>query len=698
MKGVVKREDKTESIELRGQFNFWQVESIFILSCACFVTGFVLWINFQSVLCSSMLIVIGLFLYILCNAILIYGKRNRQKRYLIGLFCVCNLLGIFVCFKFFIQEMVYLRVNMKFCIIIIGLFLFSFFGGCVLILCVKHFKGVTKLFIGNYIKVLWLAVFFIVLTFTNADVFDTWLRWDNYEYYRFMEQITFDALFEKVSAFRIAGHQTYALSLLVLILNYITEDTIITVYLLNFIYLFGGYICFMALIRKMFSGLSFTEIYLGSLLYALSPFFLGGMKCINLEFYLTFSLLLYLTASVYNFKALQFIAGFMLIFGKETGVVIMFVIMAVNVLWNNIDIKSLKKYIKTEDFYYALMILLLGLLWLVDYEGHQWLSTNVFPYETVDGSLFNNLGVSWIYIKDKLTVLFLSQFNWIFWIGIIVCLCAEIVNIIPTISYVNQANVLKNKAWMEMLGAAIGCLSVNLFMITYNHYRYIAPLIPILYLLFLRAVNILIGKVFIRCCIYCMVSLLLFVQCFRTIDPLMKHCFANLNIGESAVLCSPPNNVIEFGAPFTGEVQYNRQIADFDATLDNIIKCVDYSDDSCIVFSDEFSAKSANKNGYIGAVHCIGGYGYQYVKNPTRYVSWDKQNGKRYLSGSDKNEMNIVYLSSADQMIDLKQKYDRVIYIKMPWQDNLYKNEIEKMNLPETKVTYRGWELNAYTY
>lgn len=686
----------TGSVGPGENYSFWQAESVFILSFACVMAGFVLWINFQNILCSALLVAAGGLFYILCNTILIFEKQERKDHYLAGLLSVSNLLGILVCLRFLFKRPAHRGVSVIICVLSLCLFLL-FMGGYLRVYA-KRFKDLSSIILKNRMKALCLFAFFAFLIVINADIFDTWLRWDNYEYYRCMETITFRALVEKVSAFRICGHQTYALSLLVLIVKYITGSAIVTAYLLNFLYLIGGYICFMALMRKLFSGLSFAEIFLGSFLYALSPFFFGAMKCLNLEFYLAFSLLVYLAASAYDLRGLQYIGGFMLIFGKETGVVIMLAIMAANVLREIIELKSLKAYFRTKNFYFALMTFILGVLWLVDYKKHTWLASNAYPFETVDGSTFNAVGVSWVYIKDKLRVLFLSQFSWIFWIGITVFLCLWIIRKLQGKSYAGQSNLLKNKVWLEMLAAGIGCLFVNLLMITYNHYRYLSPLIPVLYLLFLRAVNILVRKKYFRCGIYCVISVLLFLQCFRTVDPVMKHFFVNLAIGEDAVLCSPPNNVIDFGAPFIGEVQYNRQIADFDRALDDLIGSIGYDDDTCIVISDEFTAKSANKNGYIGAVHAIGGYGYQYIDSFTRYVSWDQQNEKRYLSKSDKNEMHIVYLSSAARMMELKQQYGRVVYIKMPWQDNLYKNEIEALDLPETTVKYRGWELNAYVY
>ena len=682
-------------------FDFGQSEKIYMLSGTCFVIGLVLWINFQNISLSLLFGVVGFLFYLLCNIVLIYGTQKNTKQYLMGLLFACNFFGSLFFLKYFIQEQVYTQFGKKLFVASIGLVVFFYFLGAISVMFIRYFIKSLKRFVGvkSNRKVLMLIVFFSVLILINADVFDTWLRWDNYIYYIAYEKINFEALFSKSSVFRISSHPTYAMSLLVLVLNYIVEDANIVAYLLNFICFFGGCVCFMALVRKIFSNWSFVEVYLASFLYAASPFFLGGMKCLNLELYLTFSLLLYLMASAYNFRALQFIAGFMLVFGKETGVVMLFLIMIVDVLRKNIELRSLKIYLKSEDCFFALLMLILGVMWLIDYKKQNWLSTTLVSLETIDGSQFNNLDISWVYIKDKLKVLFLAQFNWFFWIAIIVYFCRIVVNVIRKKNYNDEYSTHKIGIWLEMLAAAIGCLAVNLFMITYNHMRYLSPLIPILYLMFLYAINKLFVTSLMKCFIYCTISAVMFVQCFFTIDPIMRHCFTNLKIGENSVLCAPPNNVIDFGYPFVGEIQYNRQIADFDDALDKIIASADYDDNSCIVISAEFRAKTAGTDsGYLEAVHCIIGCGYQYLKNPTRYMSWDDKNKKRYLANSSENEMNVLFITSADQILDYKQRYSKVIYIKMPWQDNLFENEIQEMNLQEIVVNHRGWGLSAYIY
>ena len=227
MNGVFsENKDRIKHLMQGKMFDFGQSEKIYMLSGTCFVIGLVLWINFQNISLSLLFGVVGFLFYLLCNIVLIYGTQKNTKQYLMGLLFACNFFGSLFFLKYFIQEQVYTQFGKKLFVASIGLVVFFYFLGAISVMFIRYFIKSLKRFVGvkSNRKVLMLIVFFSVLILINADVFDTWLRWDNYIYYIAYEKINFEALFSKSSVFRISSHPTYAMSLLVLVLNYIVED------------------------------------------------------------------------------------------------------------------------------------------------------------------------------------------------------------------------------------------------------------------------------------------------------------------------------------------------------------------------------------------------------------------------------------------------------------------------------------------
>lgn len=542
----------------------------------------------------------------------------------------------------------------------------------------------------------------LILVFLNINMFDTWPRWDNYAYLSEVRKLSVKSLVD-LSKMRVANHSTYAYSMLYILVNTIIGDYRVTVYVLNYIYMIGGGICFYAIIRKILPRWNSLLNLLATAIFVFSPYFWGQMTCINLEFYCVFSLLVFLMAEAYKIPLLQFIGAFMLCFGKESGTVILAFIMAGRIVLKYMinRPKTMKTWLDTLDLQITIPVFILGVLWLVDVLTQNWMATNQTSFLTVDNVKFNNFGLSYVYMKDKLKTLFIANFNWLIISLIIVSVCMLIIRMkkrdVSLKEEIQKISFEEKLIWGDCLFGLLGALVISFLFVTYNHIRYNAPLVVILYIIVIKAVDIMFDKSAKKEIMCGMVALLLLIQCYITIDPLMLACMPVMSTG-NGFLVSSENNAIESKANFIDSVQYNRQIYDFDIALDMLISKINYDDNVCILFSREYIAKTAGDNSYCEALHLIGGYGYQYVELP-QYISWDFEKNRRYLSDcNDDKVMNIFYVNSEEEIVQCLNEFERVYYIRMPWEDLTYKEIIEEKIMDKVfcTATYHSWSLNAY--
>lgn len=541
----------------------------------------------------------------------------------------------------------------------------------------------------------------LILIFLNINMFDTWPRWDNYAYLSEVRKLSVKSLTD-LSRMRVANHATYAYSILYILVNTIIGDYRVTVYVLNYIYIIGSGICFYAIIKKLSPRWNFGLNLLATMIFVFSPYFWGQMTCVNLEFYCVFSLLIFLVAEAYEIPLLQFIGAFMLCFGKESGTVILAFIMLGRIILKSMigRPKDVQSWINTLDLQITLPVFILGVLWLADVLTQNWIATNQTAFLTVDNAKFNNFGLSYVYMKDKLKTIFIANFNWLIFFLIIVSVCILMIRMkkrnISLQEKIQSLSIEEKIIWGDCLFGLLGAITISFLFVTYNHIRYNAPLVVILYIIAIKAIDIMFDKSMkkgITCGVF---ALLLFIQCYITIDPLMLACMPVMNTG-NGFLVSSENNAIESKAAFIDSVHYNRQIYDFDVALDMLISKINYDDNACILFSSEYIAKTAGDNSYCEALHLIGGYGYQYVELP-QYISWDLEKNRRYLSDYKDNAMNIFYVNSEEEIVHCLREFERVYYVRMPWEDMTYEEIIEEKIMDKVFCTskYHSWSLNAY--
>lgn len=534
----------------------------------------------------------------------------------------------------------------------------------------------------------------------NLRIFRFWPRWDSYAYLFDFYKLSADGIFHH-DGMHVAQHLTNAYGLLAVGVQAILgRDMRQVLVAINLGFVCAEFVLFFWLFRAYTPRTKPIVSFLFALAFALSPYMYGSTSSLCLENFMIMALALLLYADATDNDYLLLLGAFMLCNSKENGVVITCAVMIARILRGSLrywktrnENRGVLSYLKRIDIFSCCSVALLGGLWFLEFKQGSWTQTNDAFMPTVDGSTFNSVSLSRIYIGDKLKTLFMANFNWIF---VIILVAAAIVYFV---SYRKKGNCILEgiMRFIVPLAAAGAMVAFSLVFVTYNHFRYWAPTLVPIYLLAYCAAIYLCRKQYLRIAIPVALSVLLCTQSYTTIDPVMLATFGHINTGKTVVV-STADNVIGRAEPtFLDACAYNHQIMYFDEAYDLVLEQIKYSNsDTAIVVSGSLS--TATVGGTVDSLHMLSGFGYQYMDVP-RYVTWSHRIQRRVLTSESWDAMNVYYYSqhNAEIIETLYNEYEKVYYIQMPFMDT---SDLEKLQLnpeqPEICVEHYGWRICAY--
>lgn len=356
-----------------------------------------------------------------------------------------------------------------------------------------------------------------VLLFTALLTPDTAglpLKWDGGLYYQACSEMSLYSL-SSMGAF---GHLSQGYGFLVCLAALVFRNLGIAMALMNLLLLEISICAFYELIRFLAPGQKNILYGIAAAVYAFSPFLLGMVNYYSLDYY---SLLLFVPVVYFTYKKqwiFQFVFSLLYCFTKEPAFVVYGTFCVGLVLYdllygkNEVDDsfgRRLKRVLQSKQYY---LMLLTGLLWIVTY-------AMLGGWSGGAGSF--SFSVS--YMADKLKVLYVLNFNWIF---VLVILAGFVV-------LCRKEN--RSKARQRVLLPLICCqLSFTWFSVgfqTSNHPRYAAAGPAVLYILAVVMIFWFLKPQISRWLLVGAAALLL-VSCYRTIDPISLLCFEKADIGE----------------------------------------------------------------------------------------------------------------------------------------------------------------------
>ena len=536
--------------------------------------------------------------------------------------------------------------------------------------------------------VLLLAALFLL----SIETFDSWYRWDSYDYYYYFCNLDYSTL-DFFDNLRPANHAAYAVSAIYLVIDGLVGATGISLIFMNMLMVMLGTLAFWRILCRILPHWNRWTAALGAALFGFSPFLLGLQWSVGLETYLIFGLVIYLWAQVEDVPLLQAGAALLICFSKETGAVLLCAMIAARLLLNLLrkDGRG-KPLLEKLELHTSLPVLCIGIFWLADFLGNSWTSSNNSKMAT-DGSevAFNCFGFNSVYVKDRLLSLLFTNLTW-------VILAVTLVGL--TVGILRKRISLFSDRFYLLIQASVGFLASLVplfFFVTYNHVRYAGPTVILLLPVLVIALDLLFEGVRGRTICCGALALWLFLQSFVTVDPMMHLFFEQADKGHGSVSLTAnsllPNNAKEKTLSVRG--QYNREMMYFDEAFDELLREIGYDDRTLLVISDNMREPSVGS--FVYAEYLITGFGYPYMDN-ARYMSWDGELGARYLSPNPNHQMRILFASNEARIKATMRFYDRCVYIALPF---LSETEHQRVMLGyrATEIgvaSVGGWELVAY--
>lgn len=476
-------------------------------------------------------------------------------------------------------------------------FVHVLYGVVLIILAAAYFVRnydrvpIKKWMLENSAILLVIAVFILL----SVEVLHTWIMWDARQYYSDpgismdIQGIVdnFDADFSGIYQLYLLGHASLGYSLWVIFFQLIREGPA-SVHAAGIILACISIYSFYQILRKIL-GYKYSNqtLALAAFPFAVSPFVLGIVENVNVDYATMYFAVAFIACSLYHYEALELIFAFCLCFTKEPAVIyyaayIIAKIVCEYLADNSFSVRRLMTYGfgNMKNYIYVAPIILWTILYAFN-PNSMWGSskTDVASWR---GQGINTFGIASNVILAKLKQIFLLNFNWLFWIiilfGIIIFIAGRVkadketlMMIIPICAF----------------GAAVlvfGCVYI-----TWVHVRYVVPVIPVIYLLAAVALTKLrLRGIRFSICNF-ILTVLLLVQSYYVIDPVTKGVYPSISVGSGKIYSMQVSDGprIADDKQFHDSIVYNRQYIYWPETLVQALKDAEYDENMLIVWPDD---------------------------------------------------------------------------------------------------------------
>lgn len=556
------------------------------------------------------------------------------------------------------------------------------------------------------VEVLLVGALCIVFGFLlNLKSINTWPVWDSYAYFRLLENISINNIFQAgESGLMVGSHVSPSFALWTLLMREIPGVTAVNAqYLSNMFLIAVDLALFYLLFRYLLPGKSVPQYALFAVTATVAPWVWGSVAGINPEHLLMTGFLLLLYAAFSGNALLSVISLFVICGARETGGVVAAAIVFMQFVCELSKCIKRREKLKSINWAYYVLCFSIGLFWLLQLLNSRWMNgerslTN--PNTLIDGSQFDLFGFSWLHIQDCLRELFLANFRWLFTVVILVAFILFLVRCIRGKEEFSSLFLLRAH-WFVAVGM-IACIVEECSYITFNIPRYYTSPDALLSVLAICALQYLLSALPGRnITLYCgngLLALLLLTQSCTTIDPVSTSMYKTMDTGKSVITTTPQHATLVVEPYFAAEAEYNRQVMYFCRTLNKAYAAIDAADNGFAHTKILCSNEYVGRTDALFSLYEIWGYGYAYV-DPPMYGHWDREGGYRYLSYEPpEHSIDPVYVGAGTDLTDILNSSEHVYYIEMPWWDTVIGPLQERY--PSTKpfdtIEYHGWVLNIY--
>ncbi len=527
--------------------NIWLVAMTGILTIFCFyfTWGLVTVANKMNISFLFCLFVLLTGFFYLCFQHFMKANDSYYPKYYEQLLKINSgflLVGIIIYFT-----MVKERIDQKEYLYLLGYFVW------LVVLCIAEYKLLqgkinSKVFASfvDFIKEhKWLWLLLIIVGGLAPDYHGTQFKWDGILYYITCHNISLDSM----SSLAIYGHIAQTFGAMIQIGTQLFGNVAVSMTFMNILLLLTSSCAFYGTLKVIVPNKNDFLYTLGTAAYAFSPFLLGMVNYYNLDYFcLCFSTFVFYYGCKKQWLKF-FVFGLLFCFTKEPAIIIYGCFCAGVVLVEFIQDKekSLGKRIgnifKHSKYY---MMAVPGVLWLVTY-------LILGPWSAGN----SETGIDLTYIIEKLKVLYLLNFNWVYTLIILI-------GIFYILS--KGKKVIEENYWLlPLFLGQVGFTVFSCLLKTVNHPRY-SDSSPV-FLCFVSIVFILkwIAKERVRNGVLIVLACLMLMSSYYTLDSVTRIVFEKVNIGQTTMVVPQPN------APGDGMI-YNKQMLYLEQAMEEALE------------------------------------------------------------------------------------------------------------------------------
>jgi len=631
--------------------------------------------------------IIFLFYAVILFELLLWNIKNISLLNTTTRTCLFGFLAIFYSLYMFRNASGLQGDNLSFIVGGFGLFLFYLEVFFVIGRFIKnlkasyvHFKDRMLQVAAEYWQLILLCFAFFV---GSLGTLDAWTINDASIYHEGIRVANEEWKFYNIGALNLGAHGGYAYCIFLLIGDFITPHATQGIVAVNIFMAVITIVLFYKIIEYLFPVASKIEYTLITVIFAFSPLLFGMVCDMNLEFpqLCFFTWLIY--AFLYERTVFRAIFGALFAFTKETALLVYFFFSfgrLVKQLLAKKDDSWIEK-IKSAFVCFKLEIFT-GILWLFLYFlnlnevwATQWDAGDAVKEKGV--AAINSFGIWGEYIIEKLIQMFVFNYNWILWLGLMIILLLNVKKV---------KNIHLGKLSVPLCFSILSFLGFQYFYITWTNYRYIS-----LWCFFqaLAAAIVFLGienRKKIKIVFFIIIDAFIVVSNFTSYDLICNSRYLQRNFGNGCM------NVINlFSLDCLDNMQitrkldkdldkytdtrdciaYNRQYIYGPAILQKIFREIDYDADKLVIIPNLYHDFNTTFNNVFYRDAYVYELGMLYWnKNGKFFNANTYRDGKEYFENNTAYErVNIVLLDRLKQLGGLKNGYDE-IYIIFPKYDS----------------------------
>lgn len=536
------------------------------------------------------------------------------------------------------------------------------YSWCVLKCCLgRGFRTTAAWIRQNYM----LVALLVIAAILGAGPTMLQFRWDGALY----EQACREMDIHSMSSMAAYAHLAQGYGVLFCLVKVLVPNTHWAMAVTNMIMYLASITAFWGIMRELVPGKKGWTYLLVTAVYACSPYLLGMVNYYSLDFATLCLFVCMLYFWVRREWVLQFAAALFACFTKEPAIISYGALCAGMVLADILrqDKRKIMDRISAlfRNLYYYPM-LLIGILWVV-------------TYLFLGGWSAGNGGaaIDMVYMADKLKVLYILNFSWIF-TGIVICGSVRL--------FWGKAD-RRNIRW-RFLPLMVSTLGFTLFSIvfrTVNHARYAAQVPALLYIAGGYGLLSVLGEKAARITAGLLACLML-ASSYLTIDPVSRLCFPVLDTGDGQMLTT--------GIPVPGDSMiYNKQMLGMEYALNEAVEYAVHND--CMIIMPMYEE---TPNLFDGLMQEMEEQAYGY----TAVTYWSEKRGRRTLYKGEDTVPFMIYEWSDDADVTQLPLNERdkhcYIYTSLLGEDRAQRIRERYADADYQEYDYGGWTVSVLVF